>query len=277
MFKRIGFVFLMLALSTVLMSGACKKRERGGDGDGDTKRASKPAYQSKNDEGTITGVIKFEGDPPPVKKIDMSADPNCLKAGGDTTSDDIVVNNGKLANVFVYLKGGPADRFQYDTPSEAAVLDQKGCRYDPRVLGLQTNQTLRILNSDPTTHNIHPTPRSNPEWNEAQTAGAPPKEKKFAKPETLIPVKCNQHPWMKSNIGVLDHPFYAVSAQDGTYTIKNVPPGEYTLVAWHEVKGEQSQKITVGAKESKTQDFTFSAAKAYAPTSLEVAPALVLP
>ncbi len=276
--KRVLITILITALAATLLIGACKKRNRGGSGDEkDPDSQAKPKYVSKGDEGTITGVIKFDGTPPAPKRIDMGADPNCLTGGGNAMTEDVVIADGKLANVFVYLKGGPVDNNEFPTPSAQASLDQLGCRYEPRIFGIQTNQALKITNSDKATHNIHPTPRANPEWNESQPAGAAPKEKKFARAEILIPVKCNVHPWMKAYIGVLAHPCFTVSSKDGTFTIKDVPPGTYTLIAWHETLGEQKQQITVGKSESKTQDFTYKSGTAYAPTSLTIAPALVLP
>jgi hypothetical protein len=145
-------------------------------------------------------------------------------------------------------------------------------------MGLMVGQTLRVINSDNAAHNVHPSPRQNREWNKSQPPGAPPIEEKFTRAETLIPVKCNQHPWMKAHIGVLGHPYFAVTDKDGKYTIKDVPPGKYTLTAWHEKFGEQPMKdFEVKASEAKTQDFTFGAKAAYAPTSLTVEPALVVP
>jgi hypothetical protein len=277
MMKKIGTVCMMLTLATVLIAVGCKgkgskvKEEDKGDG------TAKPAYASKGDEGTITGKISYDGAVPAPKKIDMSQDANCAAAAGDKNADDLLVTDGKLANVFVYLKGGPTDKFSFPTPSDPVVLDQQGCRYHPRVLGIQTNQTFKVTNSDNTTHNIHPSPKTNQEWNQMQAQGAPAIEKKFPRAETLIPVKCNQHPWMKANVGVLAHPYFAVSGKDGSYTIKNVPPGTYTLVFWHETKGEQTQQVTVAAKESKTQDMTFKGGATAKATSMEIGPALVLP
>jgi plastocyanin len=277
MLRRIGVMCMLLALAAMLVVGGCKRRDKDNENADEPSAQSKPKYASKGDEGTVSGTVKFDGTPPTPKKIDMSADANCASAQGDKTTDDVSVDAGKLANVFVYIKGGSVDKFKYDQAADAAVLDQQGCRYHPHVLGLQTGQTLRVLNSDPTTHNVHPSPRVNQEWNQSQPPSAAPIEKKFNRKETLIPVKCNQHPWMKAYIGVLDHPYYAVSAKDGTYSIKNVPPGNYTLVFWHETLGEQTQNITVAAKESKTQDISYKSGTAYRATSLEVAPALVLP
>ena len=275
MLKRIGTLCVMLTLATlVIVIGCGKGAKNKNEGPSDT---SKPQYSSKGDEGTITGKVSFDGAPPAPKKIDMSQDAKCAGAPGEKTTDDVVVAGGKLANVFVYLKGGPVDKFSFPTPSDAVTLDQQGCRYHPRVLGIQTNQTFRVTNSDNTTHNIHPSPKVNAEWNQMQAQGAPPIEKKFSRAETLIPVKCNQHPWMRASIGVLAHPYFAASGPDGSYSIKNVPPGTYTLVFWHETLGEQTQSVTVAAKESKTQDITYKSGAAGATPSMQIGPTLVLP
>jgi plastocyanin len=274
MLKKFGLILLVLTMASLVVV-SCKKRTGGGDPIEDTPKKAK--YVSKSDEGTVSGVVKFDGTPPERKKIDMSQDSACAAAPGDHLADDTVIDGGKLENVFVYVTGGPSEKFDFGIPSDPAVLDQQGCRYTPRVLGMQAGQTLRVLNSDKTTHNVHPSPKKNAEWNQVQTQNGAPIEKKFSRAETLIPIKCNQHPWMLAHVGVLDHPFYGVSAKDGSFSIKNLPPGEYTLVAYHETLGEKKQKITVGAKEAKTQDFTFSPKAAFIPTSLQVEPALVLP
>jgi plastocyanin len=278
MLKRVIVASIAIAVGAIFMATSCK---RGGDankneGGGDTP---KPAYTSKGDEGSITGKISFNGTAPTPKKIDEGQDPYCAGAPGEKTTEDVVVSNGKLANVFVYVKsGGAVDKYSFTAPATDVVLDQKGCRYHPHVIGLESGQNLKVVNSDQTTHNVHPSPSKNPEWNQSQAPGAPPIEKKFNKPETLIPVKCNQHPWMKAYIGVLAHPFYAVSSEaDGSYTIKGLPPGEYTIVAWHEKFPEQTQKVTVAAKETKALDFTFSGSTARGPSSLREEPALILP
>ncbi len=277
MLKRPGTVWALLTLAALVVAVGCGKKHNTSMDDKEKDGAAKPAYASKGDEGTITGKVSFDGAVPVLKKIDMSQDANCAGAPGDKTADDLVVTDGKLENVFVYLKGGPVDKFTFPIPSDPVVLDQQGCRYHPRVLGIQTNQVFKVVNSDNTTHNVHPSPKTNQEWNQMQAQGAAPIEKKFPRAETLIPVKCNQHPWMKASIGVLGHPYFAVSGKDGSYTIKNVPPGSYTLVFWHETKGEQTQQVTVGAKESKTQDITYKGTATAAATSMQVGPALVLP
>src|SRR4030095_7168328 len=226
-------------------------------------------WAPNGNEGTVTGTIAFTGTPPAPKKIDTSADPVCAKESPNLTTEDAMIKDGKVANVFVYIKDGTlADGTKivdlgFDTPSSAVTLDQHGCHYRPHVMGIQTNQKLTITNSDPTQHNIHPTPKNNPEWNQTQPNGAPPIEKTFARAETLIPVKCNQHPWMKAYIGVLKHPFFSVSGDDGTFTIKGVPAGTYTVVAWREggAAGESKEmSVTVPAKGSAKADFSFGGA-----------------
>jgi hypothetical protein len=139
------------------------------------------------------------------------------------------------------------------------VIDQAGCQYVPHVVAVQVNQPIEVKNSDPTTHNIHPTPANNREWNESQPQGAPALQKSFAREEIAVPVKCNVHPWMKSYIAVLSNPYFHVTGKGGTFELKSLPPGDYTLVAWHEKLGTQEQKVTLGPKDSKTVEFTFKA------------------
>jgi hypothetical protein len=279
MYKKYAVLGLILVLSAAMMV-ACGRRKSKGGGKDEAKggEQAKAAYVSKGDEGSVMGRVMFEGQPPAPDTIDMSQDSNCAAAGGSKVTETYVVKDGKFGNVFVYLKGGPADSFKYPVPAESVNLDQKGCRYHPHVLGIMAGQPLSVTNSDPAAHNVHPSPKLNEDFNKSQPPGAPPIEHKFARPETLIPVKCNQHPWMKANIGVMAHPFYAVSGEDGSYSIKGVPPGSYTLVFWHEALGEQSQKITVAASGTVTQDITFKAGAGAKPAMfLKIEPELVLP
>jgi len=209
--------------------------------------------------GEITGKISFQGEKPKAKPIMMDQDPVCVRAhqGKGASFEDGEVNaNGTLPNAFVYVKAG-AEKYTFATPTEQAVLDQKGCMYIPHVLGVLVGQDVHIVSSDPTTHNIHPMPKDNREWNESQAPGAPPIDKTFAREEIMIPVKCNQHNWMRAYIGVMKNPFFAVSGSDGSFTIKGLPPGDYTIGAWTATFGEQEQKVTVGPKEKKTVDFAF--------------------
>ncbi|MEW5975268.1 MAG: carboxypeptidase regulatory-like domain-containing protein [Acidobacteriota bacterium] len=210
---------------------------------------------------TITGKVTFEGEKPKPRQLRMDAEASCAAQHKEPVySDDVVVNeNNMLQYVFVYVKEGLGDK-TFAVSTEPVELDQKGCVYTPHVIGVQTGQTIKIVNSDPTTHNVHPVPANNREWNQSMVPGVAPLERTFAREEVMIPVKCNVHPWMKSYIGVLKHPFFAVTGANGSYEIKGLPPGEYTIEVWHEKLGTTTQKVTVAAKESKTVDFTLKAA-----------------
>jgi plastocyanin len=274
---------LMIALALLAIASSCSKSEP--PEDGPTPGAT--AYTPKGNEGSVTGAIAYNGTPPAPKKIDTSADPACGSKNPNLTTEDKVVTNGKLANVFVYIKdGSTADgkkiaEFTFPTPATPVAMDQNGCHYLPHVLGAMVNQDIQIANSDPTTHNVHFTPKSNPDWNQSQPNGAPPLMHKLTRSEVLVPVKCNQHPWMKAYIGVLKHPFFAVSAEDGTFTIKGVPPGTYTVAAWHEggaTGTEKTMQVTVAANGSAKADFAFGeAANAAGRPGLEMMPALDVP
>jgi plastocyanin len=214
--------------------------------------------------GTVTGSIKLDGTAPKPRNINMAAEPNCAKAhvGSPATTEDVVPGDGgTLQNVVVYLKGD-FSQYSFSPESTPVMIDQKGCQYHPHVLALQTGEPLSVVNSDPTTHNIHPVPKDNREWNESQPPGAQPIMQTFARPEVSIPVKCNVHPWMKAYIAVFNNPYYQVTGKDGSFTIKNVPPGTYTVTAWHESLGSQDQMVTVGPSESKSVTITFKASSA---------------
>lgn len=283
------WLVLSIALSLLVLGSACggggttttNKDAGTSGGTGDTAQA----YSGPT--GTITGVVSFNGTPPAPKKIDTTADPVCGQKNPNLMTDDTIVKDGKLANTFVYIKEGNVEGgkkiadYSWPTPTTAARLDQSGCHYVPHVMGVQVNQKISITNSDATQHNIHPTPKLNPEWNQTQSAGQGPIEKSFSRAEVLIPVKCNQHPWMKAYVGVLRHPLHAVSKEDGTFEIKGVPPGSYTVVAWKEggANGEEkTMQVTVPANGNAKADFAFGAATASSgKPSLTMMPALELP
>jgi len=201
----------------------------------------------------INGTVKLDGEAPKAAKIDMSQDPACK---GMNMAENVVATGGHLSNVFVYVKEGLGSR-TFAAPKDVVTLDQSGCKYHPHVLGVMTGQTIKIVNSDPTTHNIHPTPKDNREWNESQPPQAPALEKAFAREEIMLPVKCNQHPWMRMFVNVVKTPFYAVTGPDGKFEIKGLPPGDYTLAFVQEKMGEQTVKVTLAAKDTKTVDMTF--------------------
>jgi len=208
--------------------------------------------------GSISGTIRYTGKLPTPKRIDMSEDPACVAAHhGKAVDESLVVSpNRALANAFIYVKAGLEGK-RFETPSTPVTIDQKGCWFHPRVLGIQTNQTLQIVNSDPVTHNIHPMAEINREWNHSQGAGDAPLGRRFVKPEVMIRVKCNIHSWMHAYIGVVDNPYFAVSKDNGSFTIANLPPGTYTLGIWQESLGTQERQITVAPHANTSVNITF--------------------
>jgi plastocyanin len=208
--------------------------------------------------GSITGSIHFTGKKPVRKTIDMSSDPACVEAHHGKAYDEslVVSSNGSLGNAFVYIEKGLEGK-KFETPSTPVTIDQRGCWFRPRVLGIQTGQVLQVVNSDPVTHNIHPMAEVNREWNHSQGPGDAPLSRKFLKPEIMIKVKCNIHSWMHAFIGVVDHPYFAVSKDDGSFEIKNLPPGTYTVAVWQENFGTQEQQVTVTPQGNTATKFTF--------------------
>src|SRR5215813_11497795 len=253
-------ILCLIALLGLL--AACSKKEQSAtesEEKGATSNAPAATPIDPNTVATVSGTVKFDGTTPKPAKIDMSQDPACK---GMNEAENIVVSNGDLANVFVYVKDGLGNR-TFDVPKEAITLNQEDCRYHPHVLGVMAGQNFEVKNDDKTTHNIHPTPKAgNQEWNESQGPGAAPIVKSFGREEIMLPVKCNQHPWMKMYINVMKSPFYAVTDKSGKYEIKGLPPGDYTIAFVHEKLGEQTQKVTVAPKDSKTVDATFKASGA---------------
>lgn len=208
--------------------------------------------------GSLSGTVHFIGAAPAPIKIDMSFDPACaMSARGENMATPVAAKDGKLANVFVYVKAAPflAD---WALPKEHVVVDQVGCRYEPHVVGAMIGQTVEFRNSDNTDHNIHAAPKENREWNESQRPKSPPILKQFNKPEIMIPVKCNQHPWMKMYVNVVASPLYAVTDANGHFEIRGLPPGDYTIAAVQEKLGERTMSIKVAAHEQrKNVDFSF--------------------
>jgi plastocyanin len=248
----------LVALLGLIVLGACSKKQNTEQSSNapEQKAATQAPAATPIDPSTVasvSGTVKLDGTAPKPAKIDMSQDPACK---GDNTAENIVADGGKLANVFVYVKDGLGNR-TFDVPKDAAVIDQKGCRYHPHVLGVMAGQNVEIKNDDPTTHNIHPTPKDNREWNESQPPSAAPIEKTFAREELMLPVKCNQHPWMKMYVSVVKSPFFAVTDKSGKYEIKGLPPGTYTIAFVQEKLGEQTQQVSLAPKDSKTVDTSF--------------------
>jgi len=207
--------------------------------------------------GSVSGKVMFTGSAPEAEPILMDAEPTCQEQypGGAFTETVVVNDDGTLQNVFVYVKEGLGD-LKFPVPTEGTLLDQKGCRYHPHVFGLQTGQDLIIRNSDGILHNIHPMPSLNRPFNLGQPK-VMDSTRQFDQIEVMIPIECDVHDWMKGYAGVLDHPYFSVTGSDGSFSLPNLPPGTYTIGAWHEVYGEQTMSVTIGEKESKAVEFTF--------------------
>jgi plastocyanin len=210
--------------------------------------------------GSISGLITYTGKAPARIPIDMSADPACALATTPNLTEQYLVDHNHLANVFVYIKAGAPDSTAPATTAPI-VLDQKGCRYIPHILALQQGAAVEFRNSDPTMHNIHtmPTQVGNETVDISQTPMGPPQTEKFRSAETMLPVRCNNHPWMQAFLNIAPNPYFAVSATDGTFTISGLPPGAYTLAAVHEKLGELDIPITVAAKSVTPASVTFTA------------------
>ena len=210
----------------------------------------------------VKGTVTLDGTAPKNAPIKMNADPVCVKANKDPQFQEsyTVGGDGKsLANVFVYVKDGLGN-YVYDMPADPIVIDQKDCRYHPHVFGARVGQKLVIKNSDDTLHNIHALPKTNAEFNVAEPIKGMTQEHHFTAKEVMVPFKCEVHGWMNAYAGVLDHPYFAMTDKDGKFELKSLPPGTYTIEAWHEKLGTVEQRVTLGQKESKDVNFTFKAA-----------------
>ncbi len=232
----------------------------GGPPPAEKKDAAKPASYFQADPATagkIAGKAVFAGKKPVRKKI-VVEDGDCGKTmQGELLAEDLVVGaSGGLANVFVHVVAGLEGK-TFAPVETKVVFDQRGCSFRPHALPVRVGQPVEVTNSDQVTHNVHPMPKENREWNQGQPPGAPPVERQFSKAETGIRVKCNVHAWMRSYIHVLDHPYFAVTGEDGAFEISNLPPGEYTIEAWHEKLPKQTAKLTVAPSGTAAGDFTF--------------------
>jgi len=245
-----------LLLLTAVLTAAC------GGGTANvpaSSGAAAPAVNPVNPEtaGNVTGRIVFEGTPPAPQPIKMASDPKCAGDGTTTMTESVIVGDGgALQNVFVYVKDGLGN-LVFPVPTTPVVLDQKGCHYLPHVFGVQVGQPVEIRNSDPTLHNVHAVARANQEFNTGQPIQGMKTTHVFTAKEVLLPFKCDVHGWMNSYAGVVDHPFHSVTAADGRFELKGLPPGTYTIEAIHEKFGAQTQGVTIGEKETKDIAFSF--------------------
>jgi len=247
----------LLVLFAMSLLGGCS-REHSNTTAPQPGAAPKPVYfkVDPSTAGAISGTVHWNGPRPSPVPIDMSDDPACVAANKGKVYDQSVLlgKHKEVENAFVYIKSGLEGK-TFAPPSTAVTIDQRGCWFHPRILGVQTGQEVDIVNSDPVTHNIHPMAHTNREWNHSQGPGDSPLHRRFLKPEIMIPVKCNIHSWMHEYIGVLDHPYFAVTTTDGTFTLPNLPPGTYTIALWHEKLGTQEQQVTVPPHGSQVVNF----------------------
>lgn len=247
--------FATLTLCALLLAAAgCKKSSTG------TSTQPQKNYTTIDwaNSGTISGTIHFTGKAPKRIPIDMGQDPVCSLSPTNLTEQYVVDGDG-LENVFVFIKSGLGDQ-AYAPPSQPVVMDQKGCRYVPHVIGLMVGQAVEFANSDNTMHNIHmiPTLSTNQSVDVSEAPNGPSETRRFATPELMIPVRCNNHPWMEAFVNVVSNPFHAVSGDGGHFTIKGVPPGTYTIVTDHEKLGQKTATVTVKPHETATVDVTYA-------------------
>ena len=241
-----------VSLITILMAFGCS----GQPSQAAPAPASAPTAAAPGG-ATVTGRVLLEGTPPAAAKVKMDADPVCQQQHAAAVhAQEIVTANGGLQYVFIYVKSGLEGR-TFPTPTQPVIVDQQGCLYEPHVLGVQVNQPLQLVNSDATLHNVNAKPTRSTPFNVAMPVKGMKITKTFAKPEIMVPIKCNVHPWMQAYLGVVEHPFFSVSGPEGAFSIAGLPAGAYTLEAWHEKLGVSTQTVTVADGETKTVTFTF--------------------
>jgi len=248
---------LLAALCALALFVACGGGDKPAPAPSASEQPAAPAAAVDTaNAGGITGTVTYAGADPDTP-IAMNADPVCAGLHKETVdTNKVAVKDGKLANVFVYVKSGLEGK-TFPAPADKKEIDQQGCLYHPRVQGIQVGQTLVVKNSDPTLHNIHALPTKNQEFNQAQPIQNMTFEKTFDKPEVMVHFKCDVHPWMTSYVGVVDNPYYSVSKEDGTFAIDKLPPGTYTIEAWQEELGTQDQQVTIAPNQTATVAFDF--------------------
>ena len=233
--------------------------EAGGDGGAEQQAEQVEFPVDEANAGSISATVNFEGTAPEPEAIDMSSEAQCAdQHDSQPMTQHVVVNeNGTLSNVYVHVSEGVDESLQFPTPQEAVTLDQVGCRYTPHVLGLQTGQTLQIENSDGFLHNINAQPSQNRGFNISQPVEMS-STRTFPMAEVMIPLTCDVHGWMNAYVGVKDNPYFGVTGGEGTVSIDRLPPGEYTVEAWHEEYGTTTQTVTVETGATAEVSFTFS-------------------
>jgi plastocyanin len=242
----------LVALVVALVLAACSE-------DAGPPPARTPTPLDKATTGTISGTVRFDGTPPPMREVNFGSFGECASQHqGAVTMGDVRVRNGAVAGAFVYVKDGLGNRV-FAIPEAPVEIDQTGCVYKPRVVGVQVGQLVRFLNDDPLLHNVHGTPAASSAFNVSLARKGAAREIRIPKPEVAVSVRCDLHPWMQAWIGVVDHPYFAVTGDDGAFTLKDVPPGDYTVAAWHEKLGTRDAKVTLAPSGTASTTFTFTA------------------
>lgn len=258
-YKKLSYyALLLIAVGIFACGGGEEKQTTTGTTPAPTAAPAGNAFDTSKATATVNGKAMFEGTAPQPAKLPLTPECKQVHGGGEAVEQSVELNaDNTLKDVLIYVKSG-AEKWTYATPTEPVVLDQEGCVYKPHMVAVMANQPIKIRNSDPFLHNIHPLPKNNPQFNLGQPVKGMETVKTFANPEVAIPVKCDVHRWMSSHIAVLSHPFYNVTGDTGSYTIK-LPAGTYTLEAWHEKFGAQTQDITVTDNQTQEVNFTFKA------------------
>jgi plastocyanin len=229
----------------------------GGDGRCATPRTATPIDPATT--GAITGTVTFEGTPPGMEALRLTGE--CASSHpGSVPAGDLIVHDGHVANVFVYVSDGLGDR-TFAVPSNPVTIDQKGCLYEPRVVAAVTCQPIRFVNSDAFLHNVHGTPTQSRAWNFGMSVRGSERTVKIDHPEVMVEVRCDVHPWMHAYIGVLDHPYSAVTGPDGRFALNGLPPGDYVVRAWHERLGTRESRVSIAPKEAKDVAFAYGAGR----------------